>query len=341
MHNFSAVAGLDLSLNSFTTSLISSNEKFKSKIKTFKRTKEGLEEFVKWIENQGFPKEKVLVVMEATNNFWEEVAVKLAENKIAVSVINPRVIKDFARSLQRKAKTDKIDAEVIALYGVRMKPKVLDISKSKRFGKLRNLVREREFWLREKVRLENYERTLKSGVFVSEEGKERVKEMIEKVLLYIEEIEQEIKREIEKEEELREALKIVGSIPGIGEVNGVVILVETGLFKGFRRGKEVVSYAGIVPRVYESGTRKGSKGITREGNRRLRQAVYFAAVASLRSKCGVFKEFYDRLKERGKAKKVALVALAGKILRIAFALVKKREYFDARKLRSQIGSVGA
>ena len=334
MRQYKLIVGLDISLDSFLAFLISSDENFTAGPKKFKRSEDGIAQLLLWIYKLGFNPNEVKVVMEATNNFWEIIAVKLDKVGIgAISIVNPKIIKDFSKSLRKKAKTDNIDAEVVALYGVRMKPENTDLKKSKKFGELRYLIRTREFWIKEKVRLENYVRNLKRSVFASKKETEWIEKEIKRIIEHIKEIEKEIEKLVEEVEELKKAVKLVDSIPGIGKVNGVVILVETGMFEGFKKGKEVVSYAGIVPRVYESGIRKGDRGITREGNKRLRNAAYFAAVASLRSSCEVFRKFYERLVSRGKAKKVALVALAGKILRIAFALVKKEEIFNDQKLR--------
>ncbi|RMG04665.1 MAG: IS110 family transposase [Nitrospirae bacterium] len=327
MRGTKAVIGIDLSKEFFTAYLLSKGEEFAVGPENFSRDKGGLEGLKPWAKGHGFRAEEVLVVMESTSNYWEAVAVGLFEEGFKISVVNPRVIKDFARSLQRKTKTDAIDAEVIALYGVRMKPREWDKGRHEKMLRLRHLERTREFLLKEKGRLRNYLEMLKGSDFAPEEAIKVIEESLDKVDRGIEETEKEIEEEVQAEEEIEEGVRILSSIPGIGLINAVVILSEAKGFDGFSRSREVVSYAGICPRVMESGKRRVEKGITREGNRRLRTAVYFAAVASLRHKDGVFRRYYERLVSSGKSKKAALMALGGKILRISFAMLKKREAF--------------
>ncbi|RMG72225.1 MAG: IS110 family transposase [Nitrospirae bacterium] len=327
MRGAKATVGVDLSKEYFTAYLLSRDEEISAGPKNFQRDRRGLKEFKQWVEGHGFRAEDVIVVTESTNNYWETVAVKLFEEGFRVSVVNPRVIKDFGRSLQRKTKTDAIDAEVIALYGVRMKPRQWDRSRYEKMLRLRHLVRTREFLLRERLRLRNHLDMLKGSEFAPEEAIKVVEGSLREIERGIEETEEKIKEEIRADKEIEEGVRILRSIPGIGVINALVILSEAKGFEGFSRSREVVSYAGICPRVEESGKRRVDKGITREGNRRLRTAAYFAAMASLRHRSKVFRSYYERLLSRGKSKKAALMALGGKILRISFALVKKGEVF--------------
>ncbi|MGC8777558.1 MAG: IS110 family transposase [Candidatus Caldatribacteriaceae bacterium] len=222
---------------------------------------------------QGFPLQDLLFVMESTGNFWEVPAVLLAEKGTKVSVVNPRFIRDFCRSLNRKGKTDALDARVIARYGVRMKPLVLDLERLKSFGKLQHLVREREKGVRERTRLGNW---------------------------WQKAVEQEIRTTLAQDETFRRKREIPDSIPGVGWTFTLVMLAEIGGFTGVEGGKEVVSSAGFCPEITASGRKKGHRGIYRKGNRRLGGESYLAAVASMRSHTGDFRTFVERLVQRGK-----------------------------------------
>lgn len=97
---FEATLGLDLSKSHFTVSLISSDEKFNSTPKYFKRSKEGIEDLLNWLKKHNFSPSQVLVVMESSNNFWERLFFLLVEAGIQVSVVNPRPIKRFCQVIE-------------------------------------------------------------------------------------------------------------------------------------------------------------------------------------------------------------------------------------------------
>lgn len=329
---FEAVLGLDLSKNHFTACLISLDEKFTSPSKSFKRSKEGIKDLLNWLKKHNFSPSQVLAVMESSNNFWERMFFLLVEAGIQTSVVNPRLIKDFARSLNLRAKTDKLDAKVIALYGARMKPRVLNPERVRKYGQLKNLLRQRKSLLEERVRLDNMIFSMKESVFINERAIEELEKARTAVEEAIRQVEHEIEELVRGDEELSRQVEVLDGIPGVGRINGLTLLVESGGFEGFSGVKGLASYAGLAPSVHESGKRRYRSGRTWGGNAWMRKALYMSAVSLLRSGCKVLKGYYEKLIERGKPKKVALVALAHKVLRIAYALIKKGETFDERKL---------
>lgn len=213
-----------------------------------------------------------------------------------------------------------------------MKPRVLDAERVRKYGQIKNLLRQRKGLLEERVRLENMISAMEESFFANKRAIDELKRAKEAVDVAIEQIELEIEEVIRRDEELSRQVEILDGIPGVGRINGLTILVEAGGFERFDGVKKLASYAGLAPSVHESGKRRYKSGRTWGGNGWMRQALYMSAVSLLRSGCKVLRVYYERLIERGKPKKVALVALAHKILRIAYAMIRRRESFDERKL---------
>ena len=134
---------------------------------------------------------------------------------------------------------------------------------------------------------------------------------------------------------LRENVKLLQTIPGVGRIVALTLLAEIPLLTLFSRARDVAAFAGLTPGAKTSGTsvcRKG--GMTREGSNLLRKALYMAALNVARRDNGL-RASYDGLVNRGKEKKIALVATMHKIVRIAYGVLTSGEGFDPKKLTVQ------
>lgn len=126
------------------------------------------------------------------------------------------------------------------------------------------------------------------------------------------------------------AFPLLTSIPGYGRWMAATLLVEVGSFERFYSSKALVAFVGLDPRIHQSGDSEKHQHITRHGSPRLRAALYMAAFAAIRHNPAI-REFYYRLKARGKTHMQAMVACMGKMLRIAYACVIKGERFDPER----------
>ena len=123
--------------------------------------------------------------------------------------------------------------------------------------------------------------------------------------------------------------QLLTSIPGVGMKTAIALLVSTGAFSSFDSYKQVASYIGICPRIYQSGSSiKGKGHITKMGNPRVRSVLYMAACSAKRYNLAC-QQLYDRLVQKGKAKKLALIAVANKLIKQAFAVVKQNNMYNA------------
>ena len=139
-------------------------------------------------------------------------------------------------------------------------------------------------------------------------------------------IEQEIEIQIKQEE--GELLELLFSIPGIGKKNAFFLIILTEGFRKFDNAKSLRAYVGLAPRVFESGTSVKGKGhICKMGTKEARKLLYMAARSAARYN-QTCKIFYERLRKKGKSYRVAIIAVANKLLKQVFAVAKNRTLFD-------------
>lgn len=258
-------------------------------------------------------------VMEATGPYHLKLATWLCKKGYTVSVVNPLVIKHFSRMNLRRAKTDKADARIIASYGQREKPALWE-PPAEYMMKLQQLENMLDLQIKHhtahKNQLHSIEATGMADPFVRNE----LKKLIQHIKKTIQKLEQIIADVIDNEH--KSMLKNLTSIPGIGKKTAVALIVATGGFSRFDSHKKLSSYLGICPRIYESGSSvRGRSRICKIGMGRIRKHLYMCTWSAIRANKAC-KEMYARLVENGKPKMVALIAVANKLVRMAFAIAK-------------------
>jgi len=289
----------------------------------------GFQEVLKRIKQLKFSKE-VITVIEATGGYQYGVVYFLLEKGfVNVKVINPTIAKSFSRMNNiREAKTDKIDAKLLAELGkIKELPSYTeskdDIKKKQIVTTLDGLKKS----LREQKQRRNH--------FKRQSEVIPCKEILESAAIVIKALEKEIDKlgkllcSLTKEDN-----QIVSSISGISEKGAAVISTQLGDISRFRNSKQVTAFAGLDPRTKESGTSVKGKGkISKKGNELLRCAlfqsawyIYMQAVKGKGDK--IFVDFVQRLREKKLHYYQILCAVAHKLLGIIFALLKKREKFQ-------------
>lgn len=274
-------------------------------------------------DSEGFKKilsllpDSCCVVMEATSSYYMPFAYLLHSHQIFVSIANPLSVNHFCKMRMSRAKTDKKDAAMIAEYGRSEQPR-LWIPKADYLIELQQMAAILDNLTRHKTSISNQ----KEAFICSGKMSGAVSAMLEGQLSYHNE---EIKALEEKMLEIgekyhAELLTNLRTIPSIGKHTALMLLIITDEFTKFENAKELVSYVGLCPRLYESGSSiKGKARICKIGMSRMRQLLYLCAMSAIKAN-STCKAMYERLKERGKNGKLALVAVASKLLRQAFAV---------------------
>ena len=254
-----------------------------------------------------------LVALEATGGYERALVGVLAEEGIPVRVFNPRQVRDFARSQGRLAKTDRLDAGVIAQFG-----EVSDGDsrppKSRESLELDALVSRRrqlvEMKTSERNRLENADLVVRKSI-------EGMIELLDKAVV---EIDRELKDRLQKCERWREQVKLLRTVPGIGPIAVVSLLAGLPELGRLNR-REIAALVGLAPLARDSGRLRGVRSCW-GGRSNVRAALYMPTLVAVRYNPAL-KKFYTRLVEAGKPKKVALTACMRKLLTILNAMIKR------------------
>lgn len=253
-----------------------------------------------------------LVVLEATGGLERQVVAALGAAQIPTVVVNPREVRDFARATKRLAKTDRIDAEVLADFGLKLQPEPRPLP-DEATAELDALVSRRrqlvEMLVAEKNRLSRCTTKLKPGI---EKHVRWLQEQLER-------IERELDDTIKQSPLWRAKDKLLRSIPGVGPVVSRTLLAEMPELGTLSRG-QAASLAGLAPFNVDSGQMRGQRHIW-GGRSGVRLALYQAALVASRYN-PVIRTVYQRLLANGRPKKVALVACARRLLLIANNLAR-------------------
>jgi transposase len=264
------------------------------------------------------------VIIEATGGFEQAVALDLHDRGLIVSVINPRQGRDFAKATGKLAKTDAIDAQVLAHFGEALKP-AATVFASQSEEELQALVSRR----RQLVDMLSSEKN-RSSI-----AKQRVLPDVEAHIDWlkdrIKQIDREIKDLSQRDVQWRSRLTLVQSVPGIGPVIGTTLLAALPEL-GKVSDKRISALVGVAPLNRESGSYRGKRRIW-GGRAAVRAVLYMGALVAVRYN-PVLKVFYDRLLSQGKAKKVALTACMHKLLRILNAIVRDQKPWKVDSVES-------
>jgi len=259
-----------------------------------------------------------MIVLEPTGGLEYPLAEKLMAGHLPVALINPRQVRDFARSMGRLAKTDKIDALVLAKYGEAIKPAVRPLPDAVTREIKAMLLRRRQ--LQEMLIAEN-NRLLSAGSKV----RPKIKEHVEWLKQALAEVDKDLSDQVRSSPIWKAKAEFLRSAPGVGKVLSVTLIGDLPEL-GRLHGKEVSALVGVAPFNRDSGQMRGKRTIW-GGRTHIRKALYMATLVATRWN-PVIKAFYKRLLEAHKPKKVALVACMRKLLTILNAMVRHGTYWD-------------
>jgi transposase len=255
------------------------------------------------------------IVMEATGGYEKPVAQSLQKVGFSVSVVNPRYIRDFAKALGKLAKTDRIDAEVIALYAEKMQPKanVMDNENQQKLAALNARRRQIiDMIIMEKNRLDK----------VSDELKKSIQRIIKALEKELQTINEALEKSIQNDASYAQKNTLLKSIKGVGSVVAAGIIADLPEL-GNVSTKQISALAGLAPYNRDSGTLRGKRTIW-GGRASVRSTLYMATLVATRHNAQI-KSFYERLCNAGKQKKVAITACMHKLLIIMNAMIKHNE----------------
>lgn len=298
----------------------------------------GSEEEEKEFGNDGVGHGKLLrwvgktarVCVEATGVYHLQLALTLRAAGVEVMVLNPRVAKDFARALANRSKTDRVDAWTLLEYVERMEFVAWE-APSETVLELRELGRRLKELIQSAVDEKNrlHAKTVSgiSKIVVAD-----VKAHVAQIEKRIKQIETAAVEVIQSDADLQEQFEILSGMRGVGRRSAIHLLTELAVLDPTMSVKQLVAYAGLDPRRYESGTSvEKVVRISKIGNARLRAILYMIALSAIRHDRGA-RLFFARLVARGKKKMQALVAVMRKLLHGIWIVLQRRVPFESSVL---------
>jgi transposase len=295
--------GIDVSKSQLDVASLPDGE-----IKEFSNNKRGIEKLVDWVQEE--PPE--LVVLEATGGLEIAVSVALFEAGLSLSITNPRRVRDFAKATGRLAKTDRIDAMVLADFAMKMRPEPTPVpdEHSRRMSAL--MTRRRQVMsmiTAEKNRLcsahDDVAPSLRAHIAWLEDERD--------------DIDKELCDTIRSNPDSAAKEDILCSVPGVGPVLTATLLVDLPELGDLDR-KQVAALVGVAPLNRDSGQHRG-KRFCWGGRARVRNTLYMAALSASKHN-PIIRPFYERLIAAGKPQKVALTACMRKLLIILNAMMR-------------------
>ena len=296
-------AGIDVSAAHLDMAVLPSGEE-----RRFTNDGEGIKTLTDHLAGMG----SVLVVLEATGGMELPVVGELAVAGVELVVVNPRQVRDFARATGKLAKTDALDAQMLARFGEAVKPAVRPLPDAT-LMELRGLATRRHQLMKMLTAERNRLRTAPQRV------QPQIKEHILWLKRQIKDLDKDLHDSIRSTPLWRAQENLLRSVPGVGPVVSSILLAKLPELGALNR-YQIGALVGVAPLNRDSGAMRGKRKIW-GGRAPVRAALYMAALVATR--CNpVIKTFYERLLQAGKPKKVALTACMRKLLTILNVMVR-------------------
>ena len=312
MTDLSTFVGIDVSKKSLDVATLPAG-----KSRTFSHDAKGRRQLLEHLPEPG----ACLIVVEATGGYERLIVAELVTAGHLVAVVNPRQVRDFAKGLGILAKTDRIDAAVIAKFGQHVLPRPIAEVHEKQ-AELDQVVTRR----RQLVGLRTAEKN-RMGMAHSKTVRRSLQQVIDLFNKQIKRIEKAILALVESDDEWKGKADVINSVPGVGPVTTTTLIAEFPELGQINRNK-AAALAGLAPFNCDSGTFKG-KRVIKGGRRSVRNVLYMAALCARRHN-SVIRKFADRLENEGKPPKVILTACMRKLLVILNALLKTNTHWNPR-----------
>lgn len=277
----------------------------------FANSSAGHHALVKWVGTQRCD----LVVFEASGAYHRQVEAALAAQEIMFVKVNPRQARRFAEAVGKLAKTDRVDAAMLARMGAVLSLEAAPPCDQKVYD-LKELLVARRALIKDQTAARSRMKICMQAIL-----KRQIAARMKQIEKQLAELQKAILEAIHADDDLAHRFDLLKSIPGIGEITAMAILIEMPEL-GRLNAKQIASLAGLAPATRQSGKWQGKECI-RGGRSALRQAIFLPALVAIRYN-GEFRAKYNALIAAGKAPKVAVTAIMRKIIVLANALIRDR-----------------
>lgn len=316
MQKITNFVGIDMAKNDFYACFdeLSDPKKFNNDTK-------GIKSFLSRLQRQKFKQADTMIGVESTASYHLKLCLDMSRKDYTIKVINPLIVKKHNQTDLRRVKNDKKDSRLIRFCLSRGAGYVFN-DDSDAFS-LKSLIRQRNSLVSSKLRTDRQQ----SEIRHKEKCYQReINPIYQELSLVLKEKIAEIDNDLKLYRPLEQ--KLLQSIPGVGPITAASFIAEVGYIKRFKKPEQLVAYAGIDPRVFESGESIKGKGyISKRGNKILRTRLYNAASVAVQ-RDNMFKDFFEKKRSEGKPYKVALVATMRKMTHVIHAVWTRGTPFE-------------
>jgi len=321
--------GIDVAKDKIDCLWLKDITSLKIKTKVLPNSAQGFQQLKLWLEKHVCTElSHIYICLEATGVYHEALAYALFKMGVKVSVINPAFIRNFAKGLGVRGKTDKKDSMVLARYSALIRPRlwqpetedirILKALLSRLTGLENDLQREHN-------RLEKADVSQASKTVI-----ESIELMIEQLSKEVNRIKKLIDNHIEQNPKLKKDRSILKTIPAVGEVLSREMLSVLNS-RDFEKASQAAAFVGVVPKLWESGKMKGRTTLCKNGPGRIRAVLYMAAIVATKYNPDI-KIQYERLLKAGKTKMQALGAAMRKLVQICFGVLKHQSEYRSQAI---------
>jgi transposase len=312
--------GIDVAKSKLDVAWLDERGKLKNHV--FTNDAKGHAALIVWLHDRtsdGTPR----VCMEATGPYGEAPAIALADAGFVVSVVNPARIKGFAQSELLRNKTDRADAALLARFGQTMQPEPW-LAPPLQVRELRALVDR----LQSLKDMHQQEANRLQAAMNQAGMRASIDSHMQWLQASIKDLERQIDDHIDKHPGLREDVKLITSIPGVGNTTAAKVLAYLGDVRRFKNGKALAAFIGVTPRLKLSGSSvRGRSAISRAGHAGLRHCLYMPAMVALKHN-PLVSVFGVRLKATGLAPKAVIAACMHKLVLLIYGILKSGTPFN-------------
>lgn len=317
--------GVDVSKAKLDVAFLTTSGKFRSKV--FANELAGFKSLLQWL-NTHLPDwhDGVHVCMEATGSYHEALALFLHDQRLAVSVVNPLLVKRFAEINRQRNKTDDGDAKCLARYCEMHQPELWE-APTPGVRALQALV----------ARLDTLQQIRQAECNRLDVAHQSVSASIQSLIsdldAQIKQVRKQIRQTVDDDPDLKRRRDLLETIPGLGEKTIPQLLAYIGRPERFKSVKALIAYASLAPLIRQSGTSLNkARGTHPMGHKVLKRALYFPAMVAGKHN-PLVAAFWDKLKAQNKPGKVIVEACMHKLLAIAYGVLRSGQPFNANHLK--------
>lgn len=329
MKSIKQVIGIDVSKDTFYACLGSMNETQAVQVikqNSFPNTAKGFKQLAEWRNKHALPSVVLVHVLEATGVYYENLSYFLAEDKQTLSVLLPNKAKHFAKSLDLKTKTDKVDACMLCRIGLERVLPVWQLP-SPLMKQLKALGREYRSLKNQMTKLKNKLHAYQHSYCPDKKTIARLK----KQHLFLQkqsiEVEKEMRAYVKQDANLKQRIDNIEQVKGLGFMTIITVIAETNGFATIENAKQLASYSGMDVVMNQSGQYYGRIRISKKGNSHIRSALYLPAMSAVKYNPR-FKQVYANIMKTKSCGKIGMVAVARKLLILIYTLWKNNTTYN-------------